>query len=150
MHSLKHSLYNACVLSLQEKIKGAELNIRQIQASANEETKSSAGDKYETGRAMAQLEIEKSSQQLAEFRKAAQELSRISPDQKSENVKTGSLLFTNRGIFYIAVNAGQFTIDSTVVYTISSNAPIAQKALGLPVNGSFSLNGKDFVISEIV
>lgn len=149
MDSIKQKLYNACVSSLTEKVKELEDNIQQIQQSANEETKSSAGDKYETGRAMAQLEIEKLSMQLTELRKAAQELSRISPGQKSTTVKHGSLLFTDRGNFYIAVNAGQFTIDMTVIYAVSANAPIAQSAMGLGVFDSFVVNGKKFTISLV-
>ena len=39
--------------------------IRSNQNALNSETKSSAGDKHETGRAMLQLEMEKASQQLA-------------------------------------------------------------------------------------
>lgn len=149
MASLKHDLHTACTRSLQDKIKEAEQNIRHIQEAANEETKSSAGDKYETGRAMAQLEIEKLSLQLAELRKAVQELTRISPEQKSECAAAGSLLFTNRGNFYISVNAGQFTLENTNIYTVSVNAPIAQKASGLFKNDTFSLNGKDYTISAI-
>lgn len=149
MNSIKQKLYDACASSLSEKTKALEENIQQIQASANEETKSSAGDKYETGRAMAQLEIEKLSIQLAELRKATQELSRISPEQKSILVKHGSLLFTDRGNFYIAVNAGQFTIDKTIMYAVSGNAPIAQSAMGLGVSDAFMVNGKKFIISAI-
>jgi hypothetical protein len=149
MNSTKHALYQACVASLNERIQVIEQSIQQIQASANEETKSSAGDKYETGRAMAQLEIEKMSLQLAELRKASQELTRISPNQKHTQVKHGSLIFTDRGNFYIAVNAGQFTIHNTDFYSISPNAPLALSAMGLAANASFIVQGKKFTLTDI-
>jgi hypothetical protein len=55
---------------VHQRIASAEEAIRMAQESANQEGKSSAGDKYETGRAMAQLEIEKASGQLAEANKS--------------------------------------------------------------------------------
>jgi len=50
---------------IDQRIDAAKKAIGEAQASANEETKSSAGDKYETGRAMMQLAIEQNSTQLA-------------------------------------------------------------------------------------
>ena len=63
---------------VHERIAATQEAIYTAQLSANEETKSSAGDKYETGRAMAQLEIEKNTAQLAEALKLKQMLKQIS------------------------------------------------------------------------
>jgi hypothetical protein len=63
---IKIKLYQYCVEFIDKRIAGAREAIQIAQDSANEETKSSAGDKYETGRAMAQLEIEKNTTQLEE------------------------------------------------------------------------------------
>ena len=59
MTTIKQTLYNFCVTYINQRMATAQQAIHTAQASANEETKSSAGDKYETGRAMMQLEIEK-------------------------------------------------------------------------------------------
>jgi sortase (surface protein transpeptidase) len=59
LNALKTRLHSLCVSYVGQRIETAQRAIAIAQASANEETKSSAGDKYETGRAMAQLEIEK-------------------------------------------------------------------------------------------
>jgi hypothetical protein len=64
--NIKESLYNHCMRYVQERIARIQNEIDLHQAAANEETKSSAGDKYETGRAMAQLDIERNSVQLRE------------------------------------------------------------------------------------
>ncbi|HSY60679.1 MAG TPA: hypothetical protein VK796_02335, partial [Cytophaga sp.] len=66
MTSQKNTLYAYCTDYVTERITRLKTEIKKTQSSANEETKSSAGDKYETGRAMAQLEIEKNTKQLAE------------------------------------------------------------------------------------
>jgi transcription elongation GreA/GreB family factor len=124
--------------------------IQTAQLSANEETKSSAGDKYETGRAMAQLEIENNSAQLRESMKLKQVLEQISFDQKSTYVQIGSLVTTNQGIFYIAISAGQFVIEDETYFAISAASPIGQKLMGLRVDASFTFNKKEFCITHIL
>jgi transcription elongation GreA/GreB family factor len=149
LKTLKHKLHNACLSQLNNRLETLTIAIRQIQASANEETKSSAGDKYETGRAMAQLEIEKHNLQLEEVKRMKQDLTRIDPLHQSDVVITGSLVFTDRGNFYIAINAGEIDIDQKKFITISAAAPLAQKLIGLRTKSSFSLNAREFTILEI-
>ena len=127
----------------------AEEAIREAQLSANEETKSSAGDKYETGRAMAQLEIEKNSLQRAESLKLKQVLDQIEPAGKTLRVQRGSLVHTNQGSFYIAISAGQFIIRNKIYFAISPASPIGQKLIGLGPKGSFIFDSKTFLIETI-
>jgi hypothetical protein len=82
--SIKQQLYAKCLVFVEQRIATAQEAIASAQRSANEETKSSAGDKYETGRAMAQLEIEKSTLQLAESFKLKQFLEKMEVDQKTD------------------------------------------------------------------
>ncbi|MCU0369347.1 MAG: 3-oxoacyl-ACP synthase, partial [Cyclobacteriaceae bacterium] len=67
--ALKQCLFQYCTEFVNRRIENARLASESAQDSANMEEKSSAGDKYETGRAMAQLENEKALQQLAEANK---------------------------------------------------------------------------------
>ncbi len=55
----KETVYLASKKLLEEKIETAITLMDDAQASANQDTKSSAGDKHETSRAMAMLEKEK-------------------------------------------------------------------------------------------
>ncbi len=150
MLSVKQKLHEACMVQVQQKIKALTETIQQVQQSANEETKSSAGDKYETGRAMAQLEIEKTTAQLNELEKQVQALNRINPLHESAQVKAGSLVYTNRGNFYIAVHAGELKTGDETVYALSPDAPIAQKMINLTVGDSFFLNGNTFTIFSVL
>lgn len=149
MTILKQSLFNACRESIRQRIRLVQESIREAQRSANEETKSSAGDKYETGRAMAQLEIEKLMSQSSELNKQDQELSRINPTIKEDRVCPGSLVYTDQGIFFIAVNAGQIDLEGQKIFTVSAQAPVSQKMFGLCAKDSFLLNGRSFVILSI-
>jgi len=52
---IKEALYKACEEDTEKRINVIERNLKSIEESRNNETKSSAGDKYETGRAMLQI-----------------------------------------------------------------------------------------------
>lgn len=149
MSSLKQQLHSRCLTYVDERIKAAQEAIHIAQQSANEETKSSAGDKYETGRAMAQLEIEKNGVQLAEALRLKQTLEQILPDLETKTVHVGSLVTTNQGNYYIAISAGQFIINEEVYFVISQASPIGQKLMGLHVEQCFSFNKREFSVLQI-
>ena len=67
--NIKLELYNKCLAFTQDRLNTINKTIQELQESLTSETKSSAGDKHETGRAMLQLEREKAGQQLAEIKK---------------------------------------------------------------------------------
>lgn len=149
MPSIKKQLYSLCLAYIEEKILGANQAIQFAQDSANEETKSSSGDKYETGRAMAQLEIEKINTQLNEAKKLKQNLLQLENTIATERVQPGSLVITNQGMFYISIPAGQFTIDNEIYFAISPSSPIAQQLLFSNAGDRFTFNKKEFVIQRI-
>ena len=149
MASIKEHLYNHCIGYVQSRAAAAEQAIRDSQLSANEETKSSAGDKYETGRAMAQLDIEKNTIQLTEARKLMQALEQIK-DVPSFAVRPGSLAITNQGNFYLSISAGQINLDDKIYFAISPASPIGQKLVGLTKLESFIFNNKTFNILEVL
>ncbi|HEV8511857.1 MAG TPA: 3-oxoacyl-ACP synthase [Cyclobacteriaceae bacterium] len=150
MASIKQQLYALCLKYIDERIKSAEQAIQFAQGSANEETKSSSGDKYETGRAMAQLEIEKINTQLNESKKIKLNLIQLENAAVNERVQPGSLVITSQGKFYISIPAGQFTIDKEIYFAISPSSPIAQQLLFSKVGDHFEFNKKEFVIQQIL
>lgn len=150
LKQIKQQLHTLCLAYIDERIKGANQAIQFAQASANEETKSSAGDKYETGRAMAQLEIEKNNTQLVEAQRLKQILLQLDPIKTNDTVQSGSLVITNQGNFYISIPAGQFTIESKIYFAVSPSSPIAQKLLGLKAGDQFSFNKTQFIVEHVL
>ena len=61
----KEITYNLCKTYVDKRLETIEEIISSNQKALQSETKSSAGDKHETARAMLQLEMEKAGQQLA-------------------------------------------------------------------------------------
>lgn len=146
---LKQMLYDACKRYLEERLQSLLAARNTLQQDANEETKSSAGDKYETGRAMAHLEMEKLQSQVADVNQMLNDLSRIKPDDSSPVIKPGSLVFTSRGNFFIAVNAGEHRLHGETFFAVSAASPIAQKMRGLKAGEEFTLNSRPFSITAV-
>lgn len=147
---LKPLLHHRCLLIAEQKISELKSLLNDTQESANNETKSTAGDKHETAKAMAQLETEKLSAQLAEALKLKDILQQINPDKKNETAVLGSLVKTNNGTFYIAVSLGKVTVEGLDSFVISAISPIGKLLLTKKEKESFSFNGVHYIIEQIV
>ena len=147
---IKESLYNNCLDWIDQKIVITTKAVKDAQDSANNEEKSSAGDKYETGRAMSQNQRDMYARQLAECNKQKQLLLSIDYKKKSEFVTTGSLVITESGIYFISISAGIFSIANVNYFAVSIETPIAVLLQKKKVGDHFLLNGKQLLISEIV
>jgi transcription elongation GreA/GreB family factor len=126
---VKEELYQYCVTYVQQRIARIQAEINEAQASANEETKSSVGDKYETSRAMAQSEVERNTVQLKEAEKLMSTLQGFTAFTSSEIVVPGSLVKTSRGIFYIAISLGLVTQAHQAYFIVSADSPIGKLLL---------------------
>ena len=123
---LKSEIHQACLDLVSNKISHAVGLMNEAQESANSDTKSSAGDKHETSRAMAMLEKDKAASQLAQANKLKQLLSQINPNIVSKKVGLGSLVKTNNGWFYISVGIGKVTVSGKTAFCMSLASPLGQ------------------------
>lgn len=145
----KSLIFQKCVDVLEERIKQIQGERAQVQASANDETKSSVGDKYETGRAMAQLEIERFTQQLIENEKLLNRLQELKEVQARDRIVPGSLVHTSQGYFYVSVSLGIIESDGYQFYCISPEAPLGSALLGKRVGDLVTINGRSFQIMTV-
>ena len=149
MAMLKEQISKMLVQATQHQIDLLKKDITEIQASANEETKSSAGDKYETGRAMAQLEIDKLRNQLFQAENAIQVLNGISLENQSDQVKLGSLVKTTQGCFFISISSKEIAIENQMVHPISISAPMAKCLMGRKKGDLVEFLGRQFLIEDL-
>lgn len=138
-----------CVDYVQKRINEARQAIADAQESADEETKSSAGDKYETGREMMQQETDRNQAQLNEANKLMVQLSGISYGTASSSANPGSLVDTNFGKFFIAISAGTLSLGSQTYYAVSPASPIGVKLNGTKAGDEFSLNGRAYRVEKV-
>ncbi len=119
------------------------MGMAAAQESSNTETKSSAGDKYETGRAMAQQERDRHAVQLHEAQQLLAVLQKINPDRPSDTVRQGALAATTLGLFYVSVGVGKLqTADGKAFLAVSPVAPIVAALGGRRAGEEVVFNGK--------
>ena len=121
---VKKHIYNYCLEFVESRLKTINNSILELQQSLYTETKSSAGDKHETGRAMLQLEREKVGNQLAEIQKIKEILKKTDISKSSEIICLGSLVFTSKSNYFIAISAGNISVNNQQFYTISMDTPM--------------------------
>ena len=150
MIDLKKELYKQCLDYVHTRMEAAQLAITEAQNASNDDTKSSAGDKYETGRAMMQQEKDRNLLQLNEANKLKVALNKISADHTSSIIDAGSLVITNNEAFYLAISAGMISVDNEKYYAVSPGSPIGLKLKGHKKGDEFFLNGKHYEVKLVV
>jgi transcription elongation GreA/GreB family factor len=147
--NIKETVYNLCKIYVDKRLETVENIISSNQKALQSETKSSAGDKHETGRAMLQLEMEKAGQQLAGISQMRLILAKIDLLNTSKNVHLGSLVYTNKATYFLSISAGQLTVESKPIFAISLSSPIGKLLLGKKENEEFFFNGQRYKITNI-
>jgi transcription elongation GreA/GreB family factor len=146
---LKAALLAACAEYVQGRIATAEQAIASARDAATDDTKSSAGDKFETTREMMQQEIARNEQLLAEARRMEQVLMAGFPASRKEEVRPGSLIETDRGIFFICISIGLLRLRGADCYVISADSPLGRQLLGKRAGDRLTFNGRSYQINAL-
>ena len=147
---LKHRLFAECKRHVDARIATAKQSMNDAQESANEESKSSVGDKYETGRAMMQIERDKAATQLQEALKLKHILDQIAIDTNSEKVIAGSLVVTDSKKIFISIGLGRLTIDGEQFLVVGAGSPLGKALMGLSVDDQVVFNNERLTILQVV
>ena len=139
----KTELIKSIQEKLSEKIENFEKLIAETRAS-NNDTKSSMGDKYETGREMLQQEINNLQVQLNEVLKQQDFLKtsfdKLRMTKKFDKAEKGAIVKTEKGLFFISVSLGEINFDNQKIICISPESPLAKAMNGKQKSDVFSLN----------
>ncbi len=140
LSKIKQQLFEACSQFVNNRLRNLEQNQESNKNALFSETKSSAGDKHETGRAMIQLEMEKASQQIESIHQMKNLLSKIEMATVGKIISLGSLIITDKAPYYLSISMGKVEIEEIDYYCISSSSPIGQQLLGKSVGDTISFN----------
>ena len=146
-YQMKSKLLDIIHQKISEKIQKLEQLIAETRAS-NNDTKSSMGDKYETSREMLQQEINHLQIQLNEHLKSQQILKNINPNPH-KIVTLGSLVETEKGMFFIAISLGELSFNQEKIFVISAESPLAKAMNGKKTGESFVVNNLSQIIKNI-
>jgi transcription elongation GreA/GreB family factor len=147
--TIKQKLHVKCMELMDQKLAFLQNALLDLAQGAQNDTKSSAGDKHETARAMMQIEQEKLGRQVAEAKVLKAELERINPEIVNQQVGKGSLVKTNLGYLYIGVGLGKIVVDTNSIMTLSAESPLGKQLMGLTANSSLQINGTRYLVEEI-
>jgi hypothetical protein len=147
--AFKNKLKLAAQQIIEQRIATAKTLINNSQEAANNEEKSSAGDKYETARAMNQLEKEMHSRQLAQQIHELALLNAVRTDVIYTTVTAGACIECADMIFFLAAGLGKQTVDEKGIIFLSPQAPLAKQLHHKVAGEHFIFNGKEITITAI-
>ena len=147
--SLKMQIREKCLSMIRERMESLRVAMDQTQDALNEETKSSAGDKYETSRAMGHLEKDMYARQLAETAKEMASLMGVDCSLLYTTVSPGSIVRCEHITYFILAGIGKIDFNGESIYVISPNAPVAKILLGKMKDDFVNINKDKHQIKEI-
>lgn len=138
-----------CQQQIEQRIATAKEVIKNVQEAANNEEKSSAGDKYETGRAMGHLQKDMHARQLSEYMKELSELLAVNVNLICNHASAGACIKTKQLLFFIAAGLGKQMVDDKQVLFLSPHAPLARILQNKKQGDAFVFNGTNIIIENL-
>lgn len=135
---IRQELLEHCHRIVNKKIETYQQAIDVAQHAANAESKSSAGDKYETTRAMMQIERDNHARQLAETLKLKKALDQIKPEHATESVEFGSIIITDKNKYFLSISIGELEVQNQKFIALSPSSPLGRALNGLKPTQTFT------------
>ena len=146
----KAEIHAVILQHLEESMEQGKNDYLLAKESRDSDTKSSAGDKFETGREMMQREMDKISASLDMLKGQLAQMKRIDIHENQARVGIGSFIETDAENYYLSVGLGRLTCSGTPFYAISADSPIGELLLGKKNKDSIELRGRKITIKSIV
>ncbi|TDB61356.1 transcription elongation factor [Arundinibacter roseus] len=148
---LKNDLISHLLTILDARMAASRVAMQAAQESANDQSKSSAGDKYETSRSMGQLDRNMHARQFEQARQDRTILERLSTQLPvpAMRVVQGSLVLSATHYFFLAVGEGVVKVGDKTILAISVASPIGKLLYGRQVGETFLFQGKKSTVKAI-
>ena len=148
--AIKFGLHQYLEELVLDRMVQAEKALADIILSRDNESKSTAGDKYETGRSMMQIAQQQQEMQVQASQNFLQHLKSLKTDKASTKIGLGSMVETDQGIFYLSVSLGEVNYQDKSYYIISMASPIAQLFLEKKQGAVLQFRNKNYTILSIL
>lgn len=137
---IKSGLFEHCQTQVNSRYDKINQTLASIMEALLEESKSSSGDKHETGRAMLHIDRENAGRQLMEVEKLLAIINKIDLKKYSDYVRLGSLVYTDKFTYFISLSIGIVKIDKTDYVCVALNSPVGILLSGKATGEKFILN----------
>lgn len=150
MTNFKQNILSKYQTLLQDKIDVYQDLIDSLTDDAQNDAKSSAGDKHETTLSKLHIEQEKIANKLKEALEQQAVLLKLDINQISDKVILGSLVKTNHLTVFVSTALPKITVDNHTVFAISPQSPLGTQLIGKNTNSEFLVNNVSYKILEIL
>lgn len=152
MQSFKEKVHHTYTEKVLDKIKALQQQQEDLLESLKQETKSTAGDKYETSRAMLHIEQQNVTGQLSVLlqQKAILESIPLNKNSQTETkIQFGNLVKTNRGYVFIAAALGKIIVDKQSIFAISAESPLGKLLINQTTGMTIKIQSASYTIEAI-
>lgn len=146
---LRLDLVSYCTRFVEDQINHVQEVINSAKESAKNESKSSAGDKHETGKSLLQLEQENNAKLLNNMLSQKPVIKLLQDFIPTDKIELGSIVETSIGTYFIAIGIGVVKLDHGNYFVISPTAPVGKLFAGKQVGDVVKFNGKDIKIISV-
>lgn len=145
----KQQLKNHLITQTEAHINTLLVSIERLNQDAQNDTKSSAGDKYETSMEMLKQEQNKLSERLKQARQRRHNLHQLTPHPLSV-VGPGALFLANSQWYYMSVALGKINFENVAVFCLSPQAPVSQSFKGKKLGETLVFQDKSYTIEALL
>lgn len=146
---LKDTIWQACLAHAEARIATAQEALAAARDASQDDTKSSAGDKYETGREMMQQEIDRNERLLAEAHAVKSALEASRPEELKKQGSMEAIIITDRGVFFLGPGIGILDTALGRVFALSPSSPIGQLLVGCVPGSIIRYNNTAYTVNEV-
>ncbi|MFB1022287.1 MAG: hypothetical protein QMC40_05955 [Vicingaceae bacterium] len=144
----KEAVISAIQESIGEQIGDYILELNSVNEEIGKETKSSAGDKFETSREMMNQEVSRLEERIAYLKKQLNSLQQLS-QRKSSSIENGSLVNTNHGVFFFGIAFGKLESQGSTIMGLSLNSPLGKIMTDKKEGDSLTFMNRNYSIETI-
>ncbi|MFT5666209.1 MAG: transcription elongation GreA/GreB family factor [Vicingaceae bacterium] len=144
----KEAVISAIRESIGEQIGDYILELNSVNEEIGKETKSSAGDKFETSREMMNQEVSRLEERIAYLKKQLNSLQQLS-QRKSSSIQNGSLVNTNHGLFFFGIAFGKLESQGSTIMGLSLNSPLGKIMTDKKEGDSLTFMNRNYSIETI-
>ena len=134
---------------LQNQLEQLQSELLSISEEISQETKSSAGDKYETSREMMQQSRDRVSSRIHHLQLQNSTLLAMKNAEKSTEIGFGSLVESDKGHFLFGVALGKIQFMENSIMVLSLNSPLGKVFVHHKVGDELQFRTTNYLIKSI-
>jgi transcription elongation GreA/GreB family factor len=149
MIQTRKELFNKCLNKINGQIEKYRESMKGVKESMDANDVHTDYDE-EGSKGELLLAFEKYAQYLDNAQKIKETLIKVDLERYAEQIKFGSIVDTNKQNYFIAAALGEIKMDDgSMVYVISTEAPIFEQLKGKKAGDTFKLNNEEVEILKV-